>query len=166
VVYVKLIFSVFLKEMEKYVLKFKKTHPGEDHGSVTRGHYSVMCMQNALRAKGYNLIFLNRMPTFAKHSRSIWFERLETTSFKHVIIIGIPAKQKKGISHCIARYVLRGKPELMCPDVGEWNKCEEGTLHGYFDEIQGAYAILTHAELQELKDSKRTKVLAAGVEFE
>ena len=138
------------------------SHPTEDHGDERHGHYSVMAMQMAMRPRGYNLIFLNKMNFLKKHSRAKWFNCLADTTFKRIIIIGRPRGQRQGISHCIAKMSMGDKNYLVCPDEGERKVCDAVNLYSFLPALEGAYGIVSH---EELADMHARREMSPGATF-
>ncbi|OWZ12841.1 LOW QUALITY PROTEIN: hypothetical protein PHMEG_00013928 [Phytophthora megakarya] len=53
----------------------------DHHGDIKCGGYSTTALHEALRAKGYQLGYLNETSTF-NCSRSKWFRKVEFSRFK------------------------------------------------------------------------------------
>lgn len=133
-------------------------HTGQDHGSEKFGAYSIACLQRALQKFGYHLLYLNDFPTFKRARRGDWYSKIERSKFEHMIIIGVPPKQKKGISHCIARarpqcesdtLEVRTKRHfsLIDPDFGTAVECTANTLEQWLPKLLWIYAIVPTSEL-------------------
>ncbi|KAK1942300.1 hypothetical protein P3T76_006622 [Phytophthora citrophthora] len=112
----------------------------DSHGDVKYGGYSTAALHEALRAKGYQLRYLNKTSTFNCSAKK-WFKKLALSKVKHLIIIGRASGQKEGTWHCIARAEVSEKFYFIDSDEFDYKPSTEAGLRHFFAEVSGIYAV-------------------------
>ncbi|GMF61066.1 unnamed protein product [Phytophthora fragariaefolia] len=110
------------------------------HGDERYGAYSMQALHEALRAKGYQLRYLNSTSTFNCKSAK-WFRKIPRSTFKHLVIVGRPSGQVEGTWHCIARAAVGDKYYFIDSDELVYKPSSEDGLRHFFVELGCVYAV-------------------------
>lgn len=123
------------------IRELKEKQPNVDNGHERYGGYSIQAFQRALRKKGFQLRYLNKLATYKNVSKKRWFHRISKSKMKHMIIIGEMHGCQVGTFHCIARTCIGEDYYCIDSDVYHYWKCSQVSLESFYKKIVAIYEI-------------------------
>ncbi|GMF46623.1 unnamed protein product [Phytophthora fragariaefolia] len=108
------------------------------HGDERYGAYSMQALHGSLRAKGYQLRYLN---STSNCKSAKWFRKLPRSTLKHIVMVGRPSGQVEGTWHCIARAAVGDKYYFIDSDEIVYKPSSEDGLRHVFVQLGCVYAV-------------------------